>query len=332
MKVDKIIADLKKKNYNPIYWLEGDEEYFIDQVIDFAEKSVLEPKDSSFNLSIFYGRDTSWAEIMNTARRYPMYSSNQVVIIKEAQAMKDIEKLEAYIEKPLASTLLFIAYKNKKVDGRTKWAKLLKEKAIFLTTKKLYDSELPEWVANLANQRGYSLNTKALALLIDHIGNDLNRLNNEINKLILNLIDRKTITEDDIESFVGISKEFNVFELQHAIASKNLFKAIRIIQYFSSNPKAAPIQLILPSLYNFFGKVLAIYSLPTRDEKSITAALGVPNHFVKDYIQTALLFTQKEIERVILLLHAYNLRAIGIQDGGTEDSFLLQEMVAKMIG
>lgn len=331
MALEKILVDLKKGNYKPVYWLEGEEEFFIDQVIDYAEKSILSESEASFNLTIFYGRDTSWPDLLNACRKYPMFLDKQVVILKEAQTMKDIDKLEAYVEKPLASTLLFVAYKGKKIDGRTKLAKLLKDKSVLLTTKKKYDNELPEWTSDLIKSKGYSITNKALFLLIDHIGNDLSRLNNEINKLILNLQGRKSITEDDVETFVGISKDFNVFELQQAIASKDLYKAIHIIQYFESNPKAAPIQLIFPSLYNFFSKVHMIYSVPSRDEKSVAAAIGVHSYFVRDYLQTAMKFSSQEIEKVLLLLHQYNLKGIGINDVGSTDAMLLKEMAVKMI-
>lgn len=331
MTLEKILSDLKKHTYKPVYWLEGEEEFFIDQVIEYAEKKILSEGEAGFNLTIFYGRDTSWPDLINACRKYPMFSDKQVVILKEAQAMKDIEKLESYIEKPLSSTLLFVAYKGKKIDGRTKLAKLLKDKAVLLTTKKKYDNELPEWTSELVKSKGYTITNKALFLLIDHIGNDLSRLNNEINKLTLNLQGRKNITEDDVETFVGISKEFNVFELQQAIASKDLYKAIRIIQYFESNPKAAPIQLIFPSLYNFFSKVHMIYSVPSRDEKSVATAIGVHSYFVRDYLQTAMKFSSQEIEKVLLLLHQYNLKGIGINDMGSTDAMLLKEMTVKMI-
>ena len=331
MNLAKILADLKKPSYKPVYWLEGEEEFFIDQVIEYAEKNILSEGEAGFNLTVFYGRDTLWPDLINACRKYPMFSDKQVVILKEAQAMKDIEKLEAYVEKPLSSTLLFVAYKGKKIDGRTKLAKLLKDKAVLLTTKKKYDSELPEWTSDLVKSKGYSITNKALYLLIDHIGNDLSRMNNEINKLALNLQGRKNITEDDVETFVGISKEFNVFELQHAIANKDLYKAIRIIQYFESNPKAAPIQLIFPSLYNFFSKVQMVYSVPSRDEKSVAAAIGVNSYFVRDYLQTATKFSNQEIEKVLLLLHQYNLKGIGINDSGSTDAMLLKEMAVKMI-
>jgi DNA polymerase III subunit delta len=331
MTLEKILADLKKHTYKPVYWIEGEEEFFIDQVIEYAEKKILSESEASFNLTIFYGRDVSWPDLINACRKYPMFSDMQVVILKEAQAMKEIEKLESYVEKPLASTLLFVAYKGKKLDGRTRLSKLLKDKSVLLTTKKMYDNELPEWASGMVKSKGYSITNKALFLLIDHIGNDLSRLNNEVNKLILNLNDRKNITEDDVEMFVGISKEFNVFELQQAIANKDLYKAIRIIQYFESNPKAAPIQLIFPSLYNYFSKVQMIYSVPSRDEKSVATAIGVHSYFVRDYLQTAMKFSSQEIEKVLLLLHQYNLKGIGVNDIGSTDAMLLKEMTVKMI-
>ena len=331
MSAEKILNNLKKRVFNPVYWLEGEEEYFIDQVINYAEHRILSETEAGFNLSVFYGRDAAWPDVINACRKYPMFAELQVVIIKEAQAMRDIDKLEGYIDKPLSSTLLFVAYKNKKVDGRTKLAKILKEKATVLTTKKLYDSDLPEWTNELIRGKGFTITNKALFLLIDHIGNDLNRLNNEIDKLALNLGERKNITEDEIEQFVGVSKEFNIFELQQAIAQRDLYKAVRIIQYFESNPKAAPLPLVFPSLYNFFSKVQMVYSVPARDDRSVAAAIGVNQYFVKDYVQTALRFSSQEVEKVILLLHQYNLKGIGIGDGGTSDGMLLKEMVVKMI-
>jgi DNA polymerase III subunit delta len=331
MTPEKIIGDLKKGQFKPIYWLEGEEDYFIDEVISFAEHKILSESEAGFNLTIFYGRDTAWADVINACRRYPMFSEKQVVIIKEAQDLKGIDKLESYVEKPLPSTILFIGYKNKKVDGRTRLAKLLKEKAVLMSTKKMYDSALPEWTSELIKQKGFTITKKALLLLIDHIGNDLSRLNNEIDKLALNLKESKQITEDDIEKFVGVSKEFNVFELQQAIAQRDLYKAIRIVQYFGSNPKAAPLQLVFPSLYNFFSKVQVVYTVPSKDEKTIAAAIGVNAWFVKDYILTSTKFSYPEIEKLLLLLYEYNLRNLGINNAETDDAELLKEMVVKMI-
>jgi DNA polymerase-3 subunit delta len=332
MTPEKIIGDLKKKNFKPVYWLEGEEGFFIDQVVQFAEHHLLPEGEAGFNLTVMYGKDTDWATVLNACRRYPMFAEYQVVILKEAQEMRQIEKLEAYVDKPLSSTLLFVAYKNKKVDGRTKLAKLLKEKGVLLSTKKLYDNELPDWTSNMIRSKGFTITPKALHLLIDHIGNDLSRLRNEIDKLALNLGQRQSITEDDIEQYIGVSKEFNVFELQQAMGRRDLYKAVRIIQYFEANQKAAPIQLILPSLYNFFSKVLLVHTAPTKDEQALATYMGVNKFFVRDYLQAAQRYSQASVEQIILLLHHYNLRSVGVNDAGTADMELMKEFVAKAMG
>ncbi len=331
MSVEKILGDWKKLKFKPVYWLEGEEEYYIDQLIDYAEHRILTEAETAFNLTVFYGKDADWTAIVNACRRYPMFAERQVVLLKEAQQMREIDKLEAYIEKPLPSTVFVVAYKEKKVDGRSKLAKLLKEKAELFTTKKMYDNHLPEWTSGLINSKGYEITQKALLLLVDHIGNDLTRINNEIDKLLVNLTGRTSISEDDIERYVGISKEYNVFELQDAFAKKDRVKAIRIIQYFESNPKAGPIQLILPSIYNFFSKAYMISGLAGGDEKSIAAAIGVPPYFVKDYLTAIRNYNYEGIEAGLLLLHSYNLKSIGIGSPGTEDASLLKELVVKMM-
>ncbi len=331
MSAEKIIADWKKGNFKPVYWLEGEEPYYIDQVVNYAEHEILNESEAGFNLTVFYGRDANWADIVNACRRYPMFAERQVVLLKEAQHMKDIDKLEGYVENPLTSTVFVVSYKEKKVDARTKFAKTLKSKGEVFTTKKMYDNQLPQWASEMVQQHGLSINQKALALLVDHIGNDLSRIQNEIEKLAVNLGSRKNITEDDIEQYIGVSKEFNVFELQDALAKKNLPKAIRIIQYFGSNPKAAPIQLILPSLYSFFSKVYMIFGAGTNDEKAIASAVGVNPYFVKDYLAAARNYGDNGVERILLLLHQYNLRSIGVHDAGTEDADLMKELVVKMM-
>ena len=331
MSVEKTISDWKKNLFKPVYWLEGEEEYHIDKIVDYAEHNILNESEAGFNLLVFYGKDTNWADIVNACRRYPMFAERQVVILKEAQQMRDIEKLEAYVENPLLSTVLVIAYKDKKVDGRTKFAKTIKEKGVLLTTKKMYERELPGWTQELVQSKGLTISQKGVMLLVDHIGNDLSRIENEIDKLSVNLRNRKSITEEDIEEYIGVSKDFNVFELQAALGNKDLPKAIRIVQYFEANPKAAPIQLIFPSLYNFFSKVFMIYGINSKDEKAVAAGLGVNPYFVRDYIKAADLYTYPQVETVLLLLHNYNLRSIGVNDVGTEDASLLKEMMVKMI-
>jgi DNA polymerase-3 subunit delta len=329
MSAEKIITDWKKGNFKPIYWLEGEEPYYIDKVVEYAEKNILSESEASFNLTVFYGKDADWAAVVNACRRYPMFAERQVVLLKEAQQMRDIDKLEGYIDNPLSSTVFVVSYKEKKVDARTKFAKLLKQKGEVVTTKKMYDNQLPAWASEMIEQKGLSINQKALALLVDHIGNDLNRIENEIEKLAVNLGTRKSITEDDIEKYIGVSKEFNVFELQDALAKKNLPKAIRIIQYFESNPKAAPIQLILPSLYSFFSKVYMM--IGAVDEKSAATSAGINPYFAKDYVAAARTYGETGVEKTLMLLHHYNLRSIGVNDVGTEDADLMKELVVKMM-
>jgi len=331
MSIEKILGDWKKAKFKPVYWLEGEEEFYIDQLVNYAEHKILTEAEAGFNLTVFYGRDADWAAVINACRRYPMFAERQVVLLKEAQQMRDIDKLEPYIDKPLVSTVFVVAYKEKKVDGRSKLAKMLKEKAELFSTKKMYDNQLPEWTAELIHSKGYTISPKALLLIVDHIGNDLSRINNEVEKLLVNLSGRNQITEDDIERYVGISKEYNVFELQDAFAKKDRVKAIRIIQYFESNPKAAPIQLILPSIYNFFSKAYMIFGQNSNDEKSVASTLGVNSFFVKDYIAAVRNYGYEGIEGGLLLLHAYNLKSIGIGSSGAEDAALLKELVIKMM-
>ncbi len=330
MSAEKIIADLKKKQFKPVYWLEGEEAFYIDMVMDHAEHNILSASEASFNLSIFYGKDADWAAVVNACMRYPMFADKQVVLLKEAQQMRDIMKLENYISNPLASTIFMVSYKEKKVDGRSKLAKTLKEKGELLTTKKLYESQLPEWTERMIGEQGLKISSKALLLLVDHVGNDLARLQNEVKKMAINLKGRKNIGEEDIENFIGISKEFNVFELQDAIASKNLAKAARIIQYFASNPKAAPIQLILPSLYGYFSKIYSVSGTGNTSEAALRPLFYNNPVAVKQAMQTMQVYGFRGIENILLLLHEYNLRSIGINDIGTDDASLLKEMVVKM--
>ncbi len=331
MDIGKILAEWKQKKFKPVYWLEGDEEYYIDQLVNFAEKEILTKEEADFNLNIFYGKDALWEEIINTCRRYPMFSERQVVIVKEAQHLREIEKLEFYIQKPLTSTILIVATKNKKLDGRTRFAGFVKKNTVLVTTKKMNDGALPEWVAKLAGERGYTITPKANMLLVDHIGNNPGRIENEIDKIIINLPGHQSITEDDIERFVGISKDYNSFELQKAVARKDLAGTIRILQYFEANPKAAPPQLILPTLYSFFSKVYMISGF-RGPEESIAKEIGVPFYFVKDYVEAYKRFSAQGIEKVLLLLHQYNLKIIGVNSGPlTEGGDLMKEMAIKMM-
>ncbi len=332
MTAEEIISNWKRGATHPVYWLEGEEPYYIDTLTHHAEHDLITADQASFNLTIFYGKDAKVEEVLNACRRYPMFSERQVVILKEAQQMKDLEKLDAYIQNPLASTIFVVAHKEKKIDGRGKLAKLLKQHAVVFTDRKLYDNELPEWTSSLGKQKGLDITSKALFMLIAHIGNDLQRIDNELEKLMLNLKGRKQVTEDDIEEYIGVSKEFNVFELQSALVRRDLVAALNVLNYFASNPKAAPIQLVLPILYSFFSKLYVAAVSPSKDEYSISAALGIKGFFAKQYLQALNVYSFADVEKVLLLLHHYNLKGVGVdRNNDTDDASLMKELVVKIV-
>ncbi len=331
MSAEKILSSWKKNSFKPFYWLEGEEEFYIDTVMDYAEHNILSESDAAFNLSVFYGKDANWAEVVNACSRYPMFSTRQVVLLKEAQQMKEIDKLENYITNPLASTILVVSYKGKTIDGRSKLAKLLKQHGEILSSKKLYDNQLPGWTNDFVQSNGYTITPRALSLLVDHIGNDLNRIANEFEKVSMNLDERKNINEDDIEKYVGISKEYNVFELQEALSNKNLAKAITIIQYFEGNPKAAPIQMLLPALYNHFSKVLTVFQMSDKTEKALRPMFYNNPYAARQALETVLNYSYTGVEQTLILLHEYNLKSVGVNSSGINDASLMKELAVKII-
>ncbi|MFM7510528.1 MAG: DNA polymerase III subunit delta [Bacteroidota bacterium] len=330
MDVTSILKGWSKGQFSPFYWLEGEENYFIDQFSNAAEKTILKPEEAAFNCTVFYGRDTTWAEVVNQCRRYPMFAERQVVILKEAQQLRDIEKLEPYFEQPLLSTILIVAYKEKKLDNRKKVARLIKEKGTCISFKKLNEKEIASWVEQRLSANQLKIAPRALMLMVDHLGSDLSRIEQEIEKLQLNCSAGTVIDENVIERFVGVSKDFNVFELQHALALKDFTKAFRIIQYFKQNPKAAPLQLILPLLYSFFSKVYMLFGTENADERSVAAQLGIPPFSIRNYKEAARLYGYQGTEITLLLLHQYNLKSVGVGAPATEDAALLKELIFKM--
>jgi len=332
MSAEKILSDWKKKLFKPVYWLEGDEDYYIDKVVNYAEHNILSESEASFNLSVFYGKDASWSDVVNACMRYPMFAEKQVVLLKEAQQMKDIDKLENYIEHPLASTIFVVSYKEKTLDKRTKLYKTIKKDGEIFTSEKIKEYKVADWVTDYVQSQDFSMSQKGVLLLVDHLGNDLNRIVNELEKITVNLGQRKTITEDDIEKYVGVSKEYNAFELQAAMSKKDLAKAIKIIQYFEGNPKAAPIQLVLPALYGLFSKLYIIFGMTDKSEAAVKPFFYNNSYAAKEALATAKMYGYDGVERALLLLHEYNLKSVGVNDSGTSDGSLLKEMVVKMMG
>jgi DNA polymerase-3 subunit delta len=259
-----------------------------------------------------------------------MFAERQVVILKEAQQLRDIEKLEPYFEQPLTSTILVIAHKEKKLDNRKKVARLIKEKGTFVSFKKLNEKEVTAWIEQRLAAKEQKITPRALLLMVDHLGSELSKVEQELEKLHLNCSPGSVIDEDVIERFVGVSKEFNVFELQTALAQKDFLKAFRIIQYFKQNPKAAPLQLILPLLYSFFSKVYMLFGADTSDDRSLASQLGIPPFSIRNYKEAARLYGYQGTELTLLLLHQYNLKSVGVGATSTEDSSLLKELIFKM--
>lgn len=331
MSAEKILSDWKKKLFKPVYWLEGEENYYIDLVMDYAEHKLLPESEAGFNLTVFYGKDANWSDVVNACMRYPMFAERQVVLLKEAQQMRDIDKLDPYIEKPLKSTIFVVSYKEKTLDKRTKLYKTIKKDGEIFTSEKVKDYKMVEWVTDYMNQKGFDMGQKAIILLVDFVGNDLSRITNEIEKITVNLGKRTTITEDDIEKYVGVSKEYNAFELQSAMSKKNLAKAITIIQYFESNPKAAPIQLVLPALYGFFSKLYIVFGMADKSEAAVKPLFYNNLYAAKEALAAMKLYGYEGIEKALLLLHEYNLKSVGVNDTGTSDGSLLKEMVVRMI-
>ncbi|MEP6710951.1 MAG: DNA polymerase III subunit delta [Ferruginibacter sp.] len=331
MSAENILAGWKKKSFKSVYWLCGEEEYYIDMVMNYAEHHLLPAEEAAFNLTVFYGKDADWATVVNACKRYPMFAEKQVVLLKEAQYMKEIEKLESYITSPLASTVFVVGYKGKSPDKRTKLYKILQSNAEVFISNKIKEDKLPEWIAEVVQSKGYTIQPKSIALLQEHIGNDLSRIANELDKLSINLKGKKNIDEDDIEKYIGISKEYNVFELQAAIAKKDLAKAIKILAYFESNPKAVPIQQALPALYFNISKIYGVYGINDKSDAVLRplfyfnpSALQQAKDLMKNYGYNG-------IEKLLLLLHHYNLKSIGVGDNGTPHASLMKEMVLKMM-
>ncbi len=329
---ENILSDLKKKNFHPVYFLTGDEPYYIDQISDYIQESVLGEAEKSFNLTILYGKDTDARTVINTAKRFPMMSDRQVVIVKEAQDMAGIDDLIHYIENPLPSTLLVLNYKYAKPDKRKKVFKSLIKNSVYLESKKLYDNQVPGWISGYLSAKNFSIEPKASALLYEFLGSDLSKISNEIDKLIISLGERqKIITSALIERNIGISKDFNNFELQNAIGKRDVVKANRIINYFADNQKNHPLVLTINTLYNFFSRVLIYYWIDDKSRDSLAEQMGVRPFFVKNYVEAARNYNASRVIRIIELLREYDMKSKGYKGTVISPGDLLKELIYKIL-
>lgn len=329
---EQIMADLKNRIYKPVYFLAGEEPYYIDLITSYIEKNVLQEAEKSFNQIILYGDDTTMASIIETSLRFPMMSNHQVIIVKEAQTLKKIDDLAYYIEKPLLSTILVINYKYKVLDKRTKLFKLIDSNAIYFESGRLRDYQVPQWIERYLMIKGIKTEPNASAMLTEYLGTDLHKIVNELDKLLITLPSGKpVITTDLIEKNIGISKDYNNFELQKAVGEKNILKANMIIRYFADNPRDNPINLTIASLFGYFSKLLTYHYLTDKSKNNVASVLKINPYFVRDYEISAEKYNVKKTVLIIGLLRTYDMKSKGYGDLSSTPGDLLKELVYKIL-
>lgn len=329
---EDIIADLKKRIFKPVYFLAGDEPYYIDLITDFIEEKVLSESEKAFNQIVVYGEDTTIQAVIDTARRFPMMASHQVVIVKEAQSMKKTEDLAIYLEKPLMSTILVFNYKYKTIDKRTRLFKSLENHGVYFESMRMRDYQIPPWIERYLMTRGIRIDPGASAMLTEFLGTDLHKIVNELEKLLITLPKGKSqITSALIEKNIGISKEYNNFELQKAIGEKNVVKANMIVRYFADNPKDNPLTLTIASIFSLFTKILSYHYLIDKSKNNVAAFLKINPYFVRDYEIAAAKYNIAKTVRIIDLLRTFDMKSKGFGDITTEPGDLLKELVYRIL-
>tara|TARA_R110000737_G_scaffold85650_1_gene118205 strand:+ start:37 stop:1038 length:1002 start_codon:yes stop_codon:yes gene_type:complete len=328
----QIVNAIKKGQISPIYFLFGEEAYFIDKISDYIGDKVLTEEEKGFNQMILYGRDVSIDDIVANAKRYPMMAERQVVIVKEAQHLsRTIENLCAYAENPQKSTVLVICYKYKKLDKRKKLFKIIKKNGVIFESKKLYENQVSDWLRKHLLSRGYTISHKAALLLVEYLGTDLSKISKEIEKLKLALPQQTEITPEHIEEHIGISKDYNNFELKRAIGERDMLKATKIITYFAQNPKDNPFILTVTLLNSFFTQLLQYHGLNDHSPKSVASALRINPYFVNEIQAAARNYPMKKVSGIISSLREMDLKGKGVGAVAMSDADLLKELIYKII-
>ena len=332
MTLEQILTDLRNKIYKPVYLLMGEEAYYIDKLSDFIKDNILSESEKAFNQHIYYGKDISVLGIDNLVRRFPMMSNHQVVIIKEAQDLKKIEDLIYYVSAPLKSTILVLNYKYKNLPKNRKLYKAINKVGVVLESKKLYDNQVPSWISGYLSKKGCKIDPKYSLLITESLGNDLSKISNELDKLVLSLSENETvITPELIERNIGISKDFNNFELQKALAQRNILKANQIINYFGNNQKENPIFLTIISLYSYYTKILMYYFIKDKSDRNVASILRINPFFVRDYQLAARNYKSRKVVEIISILREYDLKAKGVNAVSIPPIELLKEMIYKIL-
>ena len=306
----------------------GEESYYIDQISAYIDKNLLSEEEKGFNQVVLYGRDVTIEDIVSQAKRYPMMAERQVVIVKEAQALsRDIDKLESYAANPQTSTVLVICYKYKKLDKRKKVYKLIAKSGVVFESKRLYENQVGDWIRRVMSGKGYVVEPKAAHMLVEFLGTDLSKIYNELEKLMLILPDGSTVTPLVIEENIGISKDFNNFELRKAVGEKDILKAHRIINYFAQNPKDNPMVVTIALLFGFFQQLLIYHGLPSTDKASVAKALGVNPYFVSEYVTASRNYPMKKVSYIINLLRDADVKSKGVGAYNLSQGDLLKELL-----
>ena len=331
MKFEEIISSLKKKDFRPIYFLMGDESYFIDKITDYISKNILSETEKGFNQSILYGKDTTVEQIISIAKQFPIMGEKSIVIVKEAQHLKKIEGLESYLNNPVASTLLVICYKNKTLDKRKKITKELKQKAVLFESKNLYDNQIPSWIQQYLQKFEYNINPKATQLLAEFLGTNLSNISNELDKLMISIPKEVSITSEIIEENIGFSKDFNNFELTKALGEKNVLKTNQIANHFAKNSKENPLLVTISVLFSYFQKLLILHTLSDKSQSNVASKLKVNPYFANDYIIGSRSYSKRKVVDIISLLRSYDLKSKGLDNYSQSQGELLRELLYRIL-
>ena len=333
----KLFQSLQLKQFAPVYLVDGEETYYIDQITAYFEEQILQPSERDFNLIVLYGKDAEWSDVVNACRRFPMFADKQVVILRDAAQLrggsgdlKGLNSLIGYIQKPSPTTIFLIEHPFKKADGKTKFVKLVKEKGIHFTSDKIRDENIPQWIQAYGREANFNIGERESQILATYLGNDLQKITNEIEKVRINVPGEKELTAQLIQKYIGVSREYNVFEFPEALTSGDRDKLYRMLTYFLANPKAAPMVLIIGSFYNHFNRLYQANFVRGKTDKEAAAILGVSPYFVKNILAASQHWPLQRVERCLLLLGKYSTMAVGIKNT-IGDKELLKEMVGQLL-
>ena len=325
---NRIIQSLKMRQYAPFYLIDGEEPYYIDLLTEHFENDILLPHEKDFNLITLYGKDVTWADVVNACRRFPMFAEKQVVILKDAASLKDFASLMGYFEKPSPTTVLLIEYRFKKADGKTKAVKYAKDKGLYFNSDKIKDGAMPGWIRDYGKEVGFTIGERESEILATYLGNDLQKVVNEISKVRINVPNEKELTAAMIQKYIGISREYNIFEFPDVLTGKDMDKLYRMLNYFLNSPKAAPMPLLIGSFYSHFSKLYMATFLVGKPEKDIIAALGY--YKLKETMAAVQIWPRPRVERALMLLGKYSTMAVGIKSNN-DDKDLLKELIGQLL-